>query len=174
MALSKSTAVFLLLLSSVGCRTAIPKEALQWNEQSMERRHLQTRYFQTSEEGKLLSACSGLLQDLGFSIDETESKLGLIVASKQRTAVDTGQVIGATLLSILSGKAVPFDKTQKMRACIVTRPFADGIAVRVTFQRIVWNSEGKVSHLEGLFDPKLFQEFFAKLSKAIFLEAHEI
>jgi len=46
--------------------------------------------------------------------------------------------------------------------------------VRVTFQRIVWDEQGRVSRSESLEDPELYQEFFFKLSKAVFLEAHGI
>ena len=167
----------LLLVGSLfaaGCRTSCPKEALQLSPESLAHRQLQTRRFDTSDESKILSACAGLLQDLGFNIDEGESELGLLVASKQRSAVETGQVVGAVILMALFKTDVPWDETQKLRACVVTRPLAGDLAVRVTFQRVVWNNDGKISKLEGLFDPEQYQEFFIKLSKAVFLEAHEI
>jgi hypothetical protein len=72
---------------------------------------------------------------------------------------------------------MPTDKEQRMRASVVTRPIGERgeyIAVRVTFQRIVWNTQGQVTTSESLTDPKIYQEFFDKLSKAIFLEAQEI
>jgi len=140
----------------------------------MERRHLQTRVFRTNDEKHILGACAGLLQDLGFSIDETESGLGLIVASKERSAVETGQVVGAFFLTLLSGTSVAYDKYQRMRACVVTRRLPKGIAVRVTFQRVVWNTRNQITRREGLFNRKFYQEFFGKLSKAVFLEAQDI
>jgi hypothetical protein len=69
------------------------------------------------------------------------------------------------------------EKEQKMRACVVTRPVGengDYVAVRVTFQIIVWDRERKVTRAGSLTDPKIYQEFFYKLSKAVFLEAQEI
>jgi len=167
----------LLSLALAACRTGIPKDALALTPESMARRQLQTRRYETKDEKRILSACAALVQDLGFNIDETESRLGLVVASKERSAVETGQVIGSILSAALTGTSTPIDKVQKMRACIVTRPggrSGESILVRVTFQRIVWNSAGDISKREGLFEEEHYQGFFEKLSKAVFLEAHEL
>jgi len=157
------------------CQT-IPKDALSLSPESLAQRQIQTKKYQTTDEAKVLAACAGLLQDLGFNLDESETKLGVISASKMRSAVSAGQVVGAVLVALLGGGAMPIDKEQKMRASVITRPVGEQeyIAVRVTFQRIVWNTHGQVTTSESLTDPKIYQEFFDKLSKSIFLEAQDI
>lgn len=181
--------LLLLFLVSIflitGCKT-IPKDALILSPENLAQRQMQSRKYETKDEAKILAACSGLLQDLGFNLDESETKLGLIAASKTRSAVEAEQVVGAIILDILGALAGSstsssafntIDKEQKMRASVVTKPVGEHeeyIAVRVTFQRIVRNAQGQVTRSEGLSDPKMYQEFFDKLSKAIFLEAHEI
>ena len=161
---------FILL---TGCQ-GIPKDALTLSPESLKQRQIQTRKYETRDESKILAACAGLLQDMGFNLDESETDLGVIVASKMRSAVDAGQQVLA-ILAALGGTYVPTDKEQKMRVSIVTRPVGENhIAVRVTFQRMVWNTQGQVTVREGLIDPNIYQEFFGKLSKSIFLEAHEI
>ena len=100
----------------------------------------------------------------------------MIVASKERSAVNAGQVVTSILLACL-GVYMPTDRNQKMRASIVTYPAGESgkaIAVRVTFQRIVWNERGIITKREGLTDPKIYQEFFEKLSKSLFLEANSL
>lgn len=159
-----------------GCQT-IPKDALTLSPKSLAERQMQTRKYESKDEAKIISVCAGLLQDMGFNLDESETKLGLITCSKMRSAENAGQIAGAILIALLGGGATPVDKKQKMRASVVTRPIGEHesyVAVRVTFQRIVWNTQGQVTKSESIIDPAVYQEFFDKLSKAIFLEGHEI
>ncbi len=46
--------------------------------------------------------------------------------------------------------------------------------VRVTFQRVIFNTQGQVTLREQINEPELYQQFFDKLSQAVFLEAHEL
>ena len=170
-----SALIFALALGA--CRHVIPPEALKLTHQSLERGEAQTRRFETGDEASLLSACAGVLQDLGFTLDESETRLGLVVASKDRDAVEAGQVALKILVLILLQSDLPIDEKQKIRVSLVTRPVGDEakhINVRVTFQRVVWNERGQISRREFLDDPKMYQKFFAKLSKAVFLEAHRV
>ena len=63
-----------------------------------------------------------------------------------------------------------------MRASVVTKLLPNGkeMSVRVTFQRIVFNTEGQVTTAEAIIEPEVYQEFFSKLSKSVFLEANHI
>ena len=157
------------------CTQTIPKEALQLSPESFGLRQLQTRSFETSNEKELLTAGAGVLQDLGFNIDESETSLGVIVGSKDRDATEAGQVVGAVFMAVMFGADMAIDENQKIRAALVTHPAGKGqTKLRVTFQRIVWNTHGQVSKTQSIEDPAIYQEFFEKLSKAVFLEAHEI
>lgn len=170
-------ALTIFVVFTNGCAPQIPKDALIFTPETLQDRQLQTRRYETNDEKKILSACAALLQDLGFNLEESETDLGLVVGSKNRSAVDAGQIVGAIFVAALTGVAPPTDKEQKMRACIVTRPIgenAEHMSVRVTFQRIVWNTQGQISKREALEDPEQYQEFFDKLSKSIFLEAHAL
>ena len=174
--------VFLVLFSSTSCVT-IPPDLFILSPNSLEKRELETRQYETTDEEKIISSSAGVLQDLGFNIDESEKKLGLIVASKDRDATNAGQVtiavvamLAAAAVGTYSDAYYETDKSQKMRASVVTKLSADGkkMLVRVTFQRIVWNVRGQVSKMETLSDVNLYQGFFERLSKSIFLEEHEI
>lgn len=159
----------------VACTQTIPKEALQLKPESLELRQLQTRSFETKDEKQLLIAGAGILQDLGYNIDESETKLGVIVGSKDRDAVEAAQVAGAILIAALGGGSVPIDKSQKIRASLITFPSEGKTTnMRITIQRIVWNTNGQISKTQSIEDPEIYLNFFAKLSKAVFLDANEI
>jgi len=153
----------------------VPIDALTLQPEAASLRRLQTRRFDTNNEAELLQASLGVLQDLGFELDESESRLGLLVASKQRDATDAGQIAGKILIAAFSQQDMPIDVTQRIRVSLITRVISPREStVRITFQRIVWNDMGQISRSESLDDPELYQEFFYKLSKAVFLEAHGI
>jgi len=175
----RACAVLTLVLGA--CAT-IPPEALKMTPDTLARRQLQTRRFDGIEEKKILAASAGVLQDLGFNIDESETKLGVIVASKDRSAVSAGQVTASVLLALLTGTATAYDKKQKIRVSLVARPVETATAanppssfyVRVTFQRIIWNTANQITHIEAIDEAPIYREFFDKLSKSVFLEAQQI
>ena len=85
-------------------------------------------------------------------------------------------------MALLTGVATPVDKQQLIRASVVTRPVQIDetdkakcqTAVRVTFQRIVTNTQNQVTRRECIIEEKIYQEFFEKLSKSVFLEANDL
>lgn len=168
--------VFVLIGSLLmgGCASGVPKDALALSAESLQRRVLQTRKFDTTDEAKLLSAAVGLIQDLGFTIEGTQPKLGLVTGSKQRDATDGGQVAAAVAIAILLGVSTSVDKDQTIRVSIVTRSSGQQTSLRVTFQRAIRNTSGQTTRLEFIADEDIYQEFFQRLSKAVFLEAQKI
>ncbi len=167
-----------------GCQAHLPPDVFKPNKNALATRALQTRSFGTTNEKKILSASAAAFQDMGFTIDESETKLGLIVASKSADATNhmhTALVTTSILLSALSGTTSSanygdLDDIQKMKASLVTHvnKAKNATFVRVTFQRVVWNNNKQISRVENINDPTLYQNFFEKISKSTFLEDHEI
>jgi hypothetical protein len=174
--------IIFLCLGIIGC-VSIPKGFLKPNEGYLQKRELQMRQYDTTNEEQIITSVAGVLQDLGFTLDASETKVGLVSASKAADATNKGQVAGAIFLDILAalggshGNATAqCDKNQVIKASIITRLSLDGqkIIVRVTFQRIVWNMSNIISRVETMDDPGVYQKFYDSLSKAIFLEAQKI
>lgn len=174
--------VLFLCLGLIGCASG-PKGFLKPGEGSLTKRQLQMRQYDTTDEGKILTSVAGVLQDLGFTLDESETELGLVAASKSADATSAGQVVGAALLDTLgilfggySNVSATVDAVQHVKASVITNSSLDGnkIVVRVTFQRIVWNRLNQISRIETVNDPEVYQKFYESLSKAVFLEAQKI
>lgn len=169
--------VTFLCVGIIGCAT-IPKGFLKPSETYLEKRQLQMRQYDTTNEEQIITSVAGVLQDLGFTLDESETKLGLVSASKKADATSGGQITAAIFFDALFGTrtTAQCDKSQVVKASVITKPSLDGkkIVVRVTFQRIVWNMNNQISKVEPVNAPDIYQKFFDGLSKAIFLEAEKI
>jgi hypothetical protein len=169
--------MLVLIAMVTGCQTMPPERPLQMPAAALDVRQEQTRRFDDIDEAQLLAASAGVLQDLGFSLDESEVDLGLIVASKSNTVVASHVADLARLLQLLTDLNFVFDKEQRIRASLVSWPVKGSkrqFYVRVTFQRIVWNTENDITRRQPLTDPVLYQTFFEHLSKSVFLEAQSL
>ena len=98
----------------------------------------------------MLQATVGALQDLGFTIEETQAEYGIIVATK----IAGGRIRAQVVLRSLHGQ--------------------QAIIVRATFQSIIPRPGAMLAVGEELNDPALYQGFFEKLAQSAFLTAHEI
>ena len=178
MTFKRFKAIFLILvltgLTLLACQKSIPREALMLTPEALADRQLQTRVFETGDESKLLEASAALLQDLGFTIDESEVKCGVIVCSKDRNVTEPYDVAISIVASVFFID-YEYATRQKVLASLVTRPLVENrIAVRITFQHLVWDTKKELIKNERVNEPEIYQEFFSKLSKSVFLTAQEI
>ena len=185
----------IMALIVAGCGSSLPKHVLRLTPDTLQNRVLQTRKYEGISEADLLSASTGVIQDLGFIIDESETNLGLMVGSKNRDAppdatqrtvqvlVTTASIFVAIIAALGGADDVeiyvpPVDDYQKLWVSIVIRPTSEDDdkthSVRVTFQRIVWDTEGEIDRMQSLSEPEMYQKFFDLLSKSVFLEGQKI
>lgn len=169
------------LAGCAGSREEMHAAALTPAASAVSQRVQQSRRFDTRDEGLLLRAVVGVLQDLGFVIEETRAEAGLVMASKDRDAVEAGQVAAQMLLVMLAAAArtqhrVVMDRNQRIRVLVVVRPTTDraSVTARATFQRVVINTDNQVSRTETLDDERLYQAFFDQLAQSAFLTAHGV
>ncbi len=173
---------FALAIVIGGCAKTIPKEALELTSENLADRQRQTRRFVTTDEKALLSSSVAVLQDLGFTLEASAADLGLVVAAKDLSAVEPGEIAAVILIAAITALGgapviMPWDSKQKVNVSLTSRRSgedSENTLVRVTFQRVVWNNKGQVTKTEPLNESKLYQEFFEKLSKAVFLDANEL
>jgi hypothetical protein len=184
----------LLILAAFagGCASpaASPADLLLLDPESPALRAMQTREFETRDEIELLSASAAVLQDLGFQVEESVHEVGYLRAAKERSAREYGQEI-ARIFLLLTGNQVPVDLQQKISAALVSRPVDESSsrhALRIMFYRVVWQGDGSrsrgqgqseyippgIQRMEMIREPEIYQQFFGRLSKAVFLEPFKI
>lgn len=141
-------------------------------------RTIQERTFDTLETKRIVAASAATLQDLGFTVTTSSGAYGVLAASKERDAVEAGQVAGQVVLAILAGLAgsyhqVVYDESQKINASLLVNDTGNGSSkVRVIFDRHITNNQGILWKAEIIKEEEIYQEFFDKLSEGLFLEAH--
>ena len=169
-----------------GCQ-GVPAGALKLPPESAEHRQLQTRRYEGFSEARLLSAGLGVLQDLGFTLEGSEGRLGVITGSKKLTSrrpLNSEEIIKGLFWTAVIPYLAPFTaygaatgvkEPQVVRISLVTQPDG-GITppacfVRVTAQRVVYTDErlNQVKFVEPLNDSRFYEEFFKRLSNSIFL-----
>ncbi len=150
-----SACAALLLLT--GCQTAhAPQSGFTSTVSMAQKRAMDSRMFETEDEATVLNAAVGLLQDLGYKLDETDLKTGVVSGSKGQ---DRNQ----------------WSYGYDIRVTVTTTPLkTGGIRVRATFQEIQQSVTARFSHGKPISDPAIYQNFFNKLSQSLFLEAHHI
>jgi hypothetical protein len=150
---------------------------VELKQSTMKEKIIQTRSYFTNNEDKIFSASVSTLQDMGFNIDEINRDFGVITCSKTRDARETGQQVGLFLLFLLSGNANVMDSadhSQDIRVSVVITPGIDKMNVRLTLMRVLRNIKGNVIDVENIKDKNIYQQFFNKLSKSVFLEENQI
>lgn len=187
---ARTSNAFLLLLAALlamqllGCATTkTAKSALRLEESTLEVRSLQTRKLAAPSETAILTATIALLQDMEFNIDRIEKPLGVISASKLSDADHGGERAALLFLDfvcILGGGGCNYSSTakdeQRIMLTMVVLPSLERrgeYAVRVTIQRIIYDTQNRVKHLERVATPEVYQEVFDNLRSALFIEVNE-
>ncbi len=194
-------AILLVASAVIGCAMEPPstgKEFFQLTPESAANRAMQTRRFETRDADELLSASAAALQDLGFQVTEADRTLGFLRAAKERSARERGQEWMRGVVAFLSTGGLilgantiliqPVDLQQQINASLVAHPLASSdeaqrYEVRIVFYRLVWKSDGQAGDsyimpgeqkMEMIRDARLYQRFFARLNKSVFLEGEKI
>lgn len=143
----------LIASSLLGACAATPAQqiaSLSPSSSAVGSRARESRRFDTSDRALMMQSAIGALQDLGFTLKESDLQTGIVVGSKFTGA--------------------------EIRAQVTIRPIADQrqTIMRATFQRIVNRPGAMLAIGETLDDPLLYQRFFERIAQSAFLTAHEI
>jgi hypothetical protein len=185
------------LVSSVFALPALAKQTeplpmepwFQLNPTSAEDLETQTRTFQKVPRSSVLFASAGVLQDMGYKITGGERRFGLLLGQKMAAVESPGAahaigeaalVTTTVILSLLVGEDLVTDLPEQVAQQIhISLLVSEGdsengeVEVRISLDRDMHYDHGGIvpDHTEL---PKVYQEFFERLSRAVYLEGEQL
>ncbi len=167
----------------------------------LERREVETQFYDTSDTMKVMKAAANTLQDSGFVIQEIEPELGYMRAqktfkkrfiNKKRVAGQSLRLAFYTTYAVFSYGATAYymvdpsrkianeihEKTVVIDSNVNVEKFGKNkTKVRfVLVEKVLQNADGysyvksAPTRIIRIYNPKIYQEFFAQLDKSIFYE----
>src|ERR1700722_2424713 len=152
-------------LAFVGCTPVNREPPLT----QLQVREIQTRQFDTCDAKLVMKAMMNILQDDGFIIKNAVSDLGLLSAEKDLDVSKKSEIFLALLVKDGRWKQ---HSIQEISANVT--PFGNSVKIRVNFQIKTFDNFGAVASVEQELDPETYQNFFARVSKAIFIEGENL
>jgi hypothetical protein len=145
---------------------------------ALETRAQQTRRYDTADRRLVLTAVAQGLQDAGFQLRTSDADLGLITGISEHSE---GREASAFLKALFwYPYLIPFRGRLGTRTHVVVEvtatvsPLADQMRVRLACQRRLLDNSGKLKETRVLEEAGFYQELFARIDKALFLEKEKL
>jgi hypothetical protein len=158
--------------ASAGGQIAPPASSLQLRE-------LQSRSYAT-DSMSLMKAVLGALQDEGFMVKTADARLGLITAAKESAQpASEGAKLGRKMAIVVTyGLAAllpgPKDTNSVLEATATISGADSESRLRINFQLKLVDGGSRVKEVRSVFEGRLYQEFFARVDKDLFLQREKV
>ena len=137
-------------------------------------REVQTRSFDGVNPLAAMKAAIDMLQDGGFTIERTDSALGLVVGRRAMVRRPSAglralKYVGAGLTYGLIG-LIPLNKTDELEASVnITAIEDDSVRVRIALQRRTLDKNGRLQKTETLTEGDPYRDLFELLGRSLFV-----
>ena len=149
-----------------GCASAdLPKRT------QLQIREFQTRFYETSDVKMVMKAVANVMQDDGYMINDANAELGLITGRKETDVETVGGKVWRTLFFMYGATS---EKTAIIEATGNVSAFGSQTKVRMNFLFKLLNNKGGLKKTQMIHDAKFYQDFFALVDKAVFLEKEKV
>ena len=155
------------VLSGSGCT---PRK-IEPPKTQLEIREIQTRSYTSKDLKLVMKAVINALQDDGFIIKGADKELGFITATKEADVQDSTE---AFLSQLFQGANARYSKNSIVEASANVSEFGRETKVRMVFQIKVIDNFGAPVDARQIEDPKIYQDFFAKVDKSVFIERERL
>lgn len=156
-----------ICLFAVGC---VGTKKAQTTKSQLDIRQLQTRTFETDDYKAVLKAMLNVLQDDDYIIDNANTELGFLRAHKTED-VESGWDKFWDAFADGKGR---HEKLNVIDVSCNVSQIGEKTKVRANFRLISLRADGTVNYTVSVEGTEFYREFFAKVSKSIFLEEKKI
>lgn len=140
----------------------------------LEKRQIQTRTYDCTDQTLIMKSILNVLQDEGYIVNNANPTLGFISGAKEfdiwDQSINIEKEFGVTRRTI-SRQGI---KVATIEATANVTEYGQQIKVRITFKRKLLNIYGNPQVISEINDERYYQEFFAKVDKAIFIQQQKI
>ena len=170
----------LLLVISIfvfgGCVAHTPVVEKSTKSQ-LELREMQSQKVESIDIKYITKVLLQVLQDDEYTIENLDSDLGYFIATKELDGgaeeykfafYDIYYPIAIYKASILGRNVM------EIKATVSVRVYENHSKIRASFNSNLIDKNGKTVSIKTVDDPKFYQEFFAKVDKAMFLEKNSL
>jgi len=155
------------MLSFTACTRTIPEVPLT----QLQTREIQTREFDTHDTKLVMKAMMHVLQDDGYVIKNAVLDVGLLSAEKNIDIQKNSEVF---LAQLAQGAAARWTKQEVDEVSANVSEFGDKTRVRINFQRKTMDNFGCPGSVKTVLDPQIYQAFFNKVDKSLFIQQESI
>lgn len=153
--------IIVALAAFTGCATSQAKSQLQIRE-------FQTRSFETTDVKAVLKALMNILQDEGYVTKQANLELGFINATKE---YEEGLKVSELFNPFTTFKEM--SKNSIIDATFNVSQYGETCRVRANFQIKTLNRAGGVNKVKQIDSEQFYTDFFAKVSKGIFINVDQ-
>lgn len=140
----------------------------------LEKRQFQTREYDCNDKALIMKAMLNVLQDEGFIVNNANPLLGFISGSKEFDVTDKSIDIEKEFGTSRNKLIWQGIRVATIEATANVTEYGKEIKVRINFKRKLLNTYGNAQVINEIEDEKYYQDFFAKVDKAIFLQKQKI
>lgn len=166
----------MMIVPSFACAKKVrgADEIITTKPSQLQKRQMQTRTYSGISKAMIMKAMLNVLQDDGYIVYNANPLLGFISGTKEFDAKDKSIDIAkefGTSKAKLAWKGVT---VAVIESTANVTEFGKEMKVRINFKRKLLNIYGNAQSIDEIDDEKYYQDFFAKVDKAIFIQKQKI
>lgn len=145
----------------------------------LQQRELESRTYANGDAKALMRAVLAALQDDGFIVRTADADLGLITATRESARpASAASKMGRTMAIVMTyGIAAllpgPKDRSSVLEATANVASLGSEARLRINFQ-LKRLDGSQVKEVRTVLDGRVYQEFFAKVDKGLFLQRESL